>query len=88
LCGPVWLFQADASLTDRFLFNSANGETSVSLEGGSTLKEVWKLFESLSGGEFRRALRAQLEKMKQEWRRKPGAILPPATYPFRPPSSA
>jgi hypothetical protein len=49
----------------RFSFNSTVGGTRVTFEGGSALKGVWRLLEPLAGGEFRRELKAELEKMKQ-----------------------
>jgi len=49
----------------RFLFDPANGRTRVRFEGGSSLKGLWRLVEPLAGGEFRRELKAELEKMKK-----------------------
>jgi uncharacterized membrane protein len=49
----------------RFLFDSTNGTTRLTFAGGSSLKGVWRLFEPLAGGEMRRELKAELEKMKQ-----------------------
>src|SRR5688572_11521562 len=48
----------------RFLFDPANSGTRVRFEGGNTLKGVWRLAEPLVGGEFRRELKAELEKLR------------------------
>lgn len=48
-----------------FHFDPANSGTRVRFEGGSTLKGLWRLLEPLAGEEFRRELKAELEKMKK-----------------------
>lgn len=48
----------------RFLFDPAGSGTRVRFEGGSALKGLWRLVEPLAGGEFRRELKAELEKLK------------------------
>jgi uncharacterized protein YndB with AHSA1/START domain len=48
----------------RWLFDSANSGTNVRFAGESSLKGVWRLAEPFVGGEFRRGLKAELEKLR------------------------
>ena len=53
------------SFESRFLLNPANGDTRVTFVGESSLNGLWRVIEPLVGGEFKRELKGELEKMKK-----------------------